>query len=222
MRMNKSFATILIVLFALSPVAILLMSWNLLPERMVVHFAINEKLEDIQTKKELFLAITVIAALAVLIYLILIKIDKVDPKVTVETPRTAFNKLGVILCLFLTVLNYYVLLTAKNQWTINSNVLVGFTGLMVCLLGNYMNNIRPNYIAGIRLPWTLNDPDNWRRTHYLASRMWFVAGILILLCSFWIGEKILLPVMIAVLVIITVIPGIYSFKIYRTKKIKHN
>ena len=216
--MNKSFATILIVLLALSPVAFFLVFWNSFPEKIVVHFAINEEFENIQTKRELFLAVTVIAMLAVLVYLILLKIHKVDPKVTVETPRTTFNKLGVIICFFLTVLNYYLLLTAKNQWIVNTSVLVGFTGLMICLIGNYMNNIRPNYIAGIRLPWTLNDPDNWRRTHHLASRIWFVAGILILLCSFWMDEKWLLPVMIAVLVVITVIPGIYSFKIYRSKK----
>ena len=218
--MNKSFATILTVLFALSPVVFFLMAWNSFPQRIVVHFAINKEFENIQTKKELFSAITVIASLAVLVYLILVSIHKVDPKVTDETPRTAFNKLGAMLCLFLTVLNYYLLLTAKNQWTINTNVLVGFTGLMVCLIGNYMNNIRPNYIAGIRLPWTLNDPENWRKTHHLASRMWFIAGILILIFSFWISEEILLPIMIAAIIIITVIPGIYSFKIYRSQKIK--
>ena len=216
--MKKSLATILIILFALSPVVFFLISWNSFPETTVLHFELNKEFDNIQTRKELFVASMITSALSVFIYLILIGLHKVDPKVTPQTPRTAFNKLGVILCIFLTILNYYLLLTARNQWTISSSVMIAFTGLLVCLVGNYMNNIKPNYIAGIRLPWTLNDPDNWRKTHQLASKIWFVAGILIIACSFLIDETIMVPTLIAILVTISVIPGIYSFRIYRSKK----
>jgi uncharacterized membrane protein len=206
------------ILFALSPVIFFAISWNSFPETTVLHFALNKEFENIQTRSELLVASAVLSGLSIFIYLVMLRLHKVDPKVTAGTPRSAFNKLGVIICIFITVLNFCLVLTAKNQWIISSSVMIAFTGLFIFLIGNYMNNIRPNYVAGIRLPWTLNDPENWRKTHHLASRMWFVAGILIMAGSFLINEKIMLPIMIANLVLIAVIPGIYSFKIYRSKK----
>ena len=56
-------------------------------------------------------------------------------------------------------------------------------GLLLCLIGNYMHTIKPNYFAGLRLPWTLNNEDNWRKTHLLAGKLWFVGGLVIaILC----------------------------------------
>ncbi|MDQ2752120.1 MAG: SdpI family protein, partial [Bacteroidota bacterium] len=37
-------------------------------------------------------------------------------------------------------------------------------------MGNNFYNIKPNYFAGYRLPWTLESEENWRKTHHLAVR----------------------------------------------------
>ena len=42
-----------------------------------------------------------------------------------------------------------------------------------------MNNIKPNYFVGIRTPWNLEDETNWRKTHHLASKVWFFGGLII-------------------------------------------
>ena len=52
-------------------------------------------------------------------------------------------------------------------------------GLLFAFMGNLMHNIKPNYFAGVRTPWTLEDPDTWRATHRLAGKLWFGGGIFV-------------------------------------------
>ena len=34
-------------------------------------------------------------------------------------------------------------------------------GVLYLVLGNFLPTVKPNYTIGFRIPWTLNDPDNW-------------------------------------------------------------
>jgi len=144
-------------------------------------------------------------------------LKRIDPKVNEATPKSSFNKLGLSITIFLIILNFFIIQTAKSGWVINANIGSGFFGVLIILIGNYMNNLKPNYIAGIRLPWTLNDPENWRRTHQLAGKLWFAAGILLVIISFLLPKNILIPTMIALLALIVIIPSLYSYRIYRNK-----
>jgi uncharacterized membrane protein len=144
-------------------------------------------------------------------------IRRIDPKVNDSTPKSTFHKIGVIVTLFLVVFNYFFILSAKNEWTMNIRIFIAVFGLLMVLMGNYMNNIKPNYFAGIRLPWTLNDPENWQRTHLLAGKLWFAGGLVLMIGSFVFAKSILVPFAVTVLVLLVVIPGIYSYKIYRNK-----
>jgi uncharacterized membrane protein len=94
---------------------------------------------------------------------------------------------------------------------------IAFFGVLVMIIGNYMNSLKPNYVAGIRLPWTLKDPENWRKTHQLAAKLWFVGGMLLIVSSFLLSKEFLIPFTIFLLVVLVVIPGIFSYEIYRRK-----
>ena len=87
-------------------------------------------------------------------------------------------------------------------------------GLLIMGLGNYLPKCRQNYTSGIKLPWTLYDEDNWNRTHRMAGRLWMVGGLGIMVSAFWGGGTLLLAVILA----ITLIPGIYSYCLYRKKQ----
>jgi uncharacterized membrane protein len=154
------------------------------------------------------------------LYILMRNLRRVDPKVNEATPKGAFHKLGLTITFFLVILNYFFISSVKNEWIINTAVLVAFIGLFISMVGNYMNNLKPNYFAGIRLPWTLNDPENWRRTHSLAGKIWFAGGILLIIISFLLSEYLLIPFIVTVFVIIVIIPCIYSYRIYRRKQ--HN
>lgn len=52
----------------------------------------------------------------------------------------------------------------------------GFMGLLLVGLGIAMPRIEPNYTFGVRILWTLADPENWRRTHRFAGPVFVVMG----------------------------------------------
>jgi uncharacterized membrane protein len=39
-----------------------------------------------------------------------------------------------------------------------------------------IKDIPPNHVAGFRLPWTMNDPDTWRRTHTIGFWGMLIGG----------------------------------------------
>ncbi len=214
---KQSIVNLIIVLIDLSPLGYLFIIWNNIPESFVTRFEFNNAFEKVQSRNTLFLAVLVVALVSVLLYFLLRNLNKIDPKVKEGTATSSFNKLGLIMTVYLVILNYFLILSAKNGWTIDTKVSMAFFGLLVMFIGNYMNNIKPNYFAGFRLPWTLNDPDNWRRTHQLGGKLWFGGGILLIIVSLLLSKALLIPISIGILVIIVVIPGVYSFKIYRNK-----
>ena len=48
----------------------------------------------------------------------------------------------------------------------------------MAVLGNYMQNLKPNYFMGIRTPWTLNNEEVWRRTHLICGKWLFYGGLM--------------------------------------------
>ena len=214
---KQSIANWLVIALAISPLVYLFFSWQSIPEKFVTRFEFSQAIEKIQSRNSLLIATIVQSVLSILLYLLMQNLKRIDPKVNEATPKSSFNKLGLSITIFLIILNFFIIQTAKSGWVINANIGSGFFGVLIILIGNYMNNLKPNYIAGIRLPWTLNDPENWRRTHQLAGKLWFAAGILLVIISFLLPKNILIPTMIALLALIVIIPSLYSYRIYRNK-----
>jgi len=88
--------------------------------------------------------------------------------------------------------------------------------LMVALLGNVFGKVRRNFYMGIRTPWTIASERVWNRTHRLAAKTSFVAGLtglveVLLRAPFW------LP--IATILSGLFIPAIFSLIYY--KQLEH-
>nr|HQV06308.1 SdpI family protein [Chitinophagaceae bacterium] len=97
-------------------------------------------------------------------------------------------------------------------------ILLSVVGLFFAILGNYMPNLKPNYFAGFRLPWTLENPENWKKTHALAGKLWVGGGMFLAIICLFIPSVIAIIVFFTVLIIITIIPCYYSYKMFRKKK----
>jgi uncharacterized membrane protein len=67
---------------------------------------------------------------------------------------------------------------------------------------------------GIKLPWTLNNEENWNKTHRLAGKVWVAGGIVILITALW-GN---FGVLMATTLLMVVIPTIYSYHLYRKQQ----
>lgn len=90
-------------------------------------------------------------------------------------------------------------------------------GALLVVLGNYMPKCKSNYTVGIRLPWTLADEENWKKTHHLAGFVYVVVGLVMIFNTMInVVNWVYLIIIIAAAMIF--IPGIYSFIFYKNKQ----
>mgnify|MGYP000880385450 FL=1 len=86
-----------------------------------------------------------------------------------------------------------------------------FMGVMMIIIGNYLPKTHRNYIIGIRLPWTLENDGNWRKTHRLAGKIWVLGGLLLFLNSF--VQLYVYWVFFLTLFFVVIIPSVYSYQL---------
>ena len=87
-------------------------------------------------------------------------------------------------------------------------------GILFIILGNYLPKCHQNYTVGFRLPWTLDDEDNWNKTNRLAGYIMVFGGFLIVITSLF--DMAHWAVMIFIIAIV-IIPSVYSYLLYRKK-----
>ena len=91
-----------------------------------------------------------------------------------------------------------------------STILPIFIGLLFIAIGNYLPKIKRNYTMGIKLPWTLNSDENWRRTHRLGGICFVIIGLCLILSVFLKSEIVFL----VPLILGGIVPAIYSYYLY--------
>lgn len=86
--------------------------------------------------------------------------------------------------------------------------------VMLILMGNVMPKTQPNPIAGVRLPWIMNDPALWRATQRLTGMLFLAGGVLLLLCAMLVHEPFWLFVaLLAAMLLPLAVGGIYSYRL---------
>lgn len=73
------------------------------------------------------------------------------------------------------------------------------------ILGNALPKSQPNGFAGFRLPWTLANAENWLATHRFAGMCFLVAGVCLLSCAIFTGQK---PILLSALIAGALVPSI--------------
>ena len=93
-----------------------------------------------------------------------------------------------------------------------------FMSIIFIFIGNYLPKCRQNYTIGIRLPWTLNNKENWKKTHRLAGLLFVISGILNILITIIFPNLSFYTLTIS-LIVSAIIPAIYS--LLKNKKYKN-
>ena len=206
---NKSF--VITTLLCLVPMALGLALYARLPEQLPTHWDGQGNVNGYMSKPAVVLGLPLFfAAMNGLMHFSL----RADPK-----RANIIGNIRVLIrwtmpVLSLIILPYTYLWALGWQQIPMEKLIPVLVGLLIMGLGNYLPKCRQNYTSGIKLPWTLYDEDNWNRTHRMAGRIWMVGGLGIMVSAFWGGSTLLLAVILA----ITLIPGIYSYCLYRKKQ----
>ncbi len=94
-------------------------------------------------------------------------------------------------------------------------ILIG-VGLLLFVIGNYLPTVRPNYLMGIRTPWTLASDLSWVRTHRVGGRIFVIEGLaLIALGLVGAGTGMLAVAVLGTLAIELIVIVVYSYRVWK-------
>ncbi len=220
MRKHTLLRWTFVIVISLIPWVYLLSIWHSLPERIPIHFGIDGTPDKYGQRNQVFFITGTLTLVSVLVYLLLTNIYKLDPKGWVAKQPGIFLKIAMVIVVFVSGISIIGLNWMTNQRTIGLNLVLVMMGLLLAYVGNVMHSIKPNYFAGFRLPWTLENEENWRATHLLGSKIWFAGGILIAILALFIKPFAMFFVMAGIVLVMLIIPTVYSYRIF--VRSKHN
>ena len=199
-------------IITLLPILVGLIYWNQLPEKMATHFDMEGTPNGWSSKWFAVIGIPIFLALVNVLCTILTETDPRRHKYPEKMMKLVYWICPVIswVCAG-TVISYGLGMEFFNMPQFASF----FVGILFVVIGNYLPKVKQNYYMGIKLPWTYSDEENWNRTHRMAGKLWVAGGIVILLNVF-LGIS---GLEILVLILMVVIPTVYSF-LYSRKKDK--
>jgi uncharacterized membrane protein len=185
-RLNWLEAALLI-----APLLALVGLWNQLPARVPIHWNLHGQIDG-WAPKSLGMLITPLTSLGIIGLLRVL--PWFDPKLRRTEGahgrmQSALQILRLALAAFFAALSCMQFAAALGHTVAAGRIMFASTLLLLAIIGNYLPNLRPNYFAGIRTPWTLESPATWRATHRLGGRLTFFGSLLLLLLQFFVSES---------------------------------
>lgn len=201
-----------LLLILIAPLVLLLAVWTQLPDEVPTHWNLEGEVNGYSTKYTLGL-------LSIGMYLLMLVLPKIDPrKKNYESFSSSYFKIRLITTLFISVLSVMILLKALGMEIPMEKVVAIMVSCLIVFLGNYFTTLKPNWFIGIRVPWTLESETVWRKTHFLAGKLFFWTGLALLIPSFWLEPSLLFPILITGIAAVTVIPIVYSYRLFQQEK----
>ncbi|MGT2906818.1 SdpI family protein [Streptococcus dentiloxodontae] len=209
MKTNKKLLA-LTSLVILLPVLIGCLLWSYLPEKVATHFSLSGQADGFSSR---MLAVFGLPIIFLLLHWFCLFTTSKDPKVENVSPKmrlVTYWIIPLVSCFVMASIYATALGYAVNHALVADLLL----GLMFMAIGNYMPKIRRNHTIGIRLPWTLDNADNWIKTHRLAGKIWLLGGLLIFINAF--VQIAVGLVLVLTLMVMIGVPVIYSYWLSRS------
>ena len=213
---NKNKWTLLITsVVILLPILGGVLLWDKLPEQVPFHWNINGEVDNWVSRP---VAVFVMPFVLLGFQWLCFFLTRLDPKHKDKSPKLMGLVLWIIPVMNL-LLNVIVYLAALDR-EVNIEVVIPlFFGALFVVIGNYLPKCEPSYTVGIKLPWTLEDEQNWNATHRLAGWLWVAGGLLIMPCTL-LPPVAAFAVMMGILLVMLIIPTVYSYRYYKKHKNK--
>ncbi len=211
-KQNKG-KLILSCIIILLPIVVGLLLWDKFPDTMTTHWGADGTANGFGSKAY---AVFVLPCIMLVVHLICIAFVFADKKNRDQNPKV----LNLIFWIapFSSCYAGGIIYAASLGLEISiMSVTLAMSGLLFVFFGNYLPKCKQNSTLGIRIAWTLNDKENWDKTHRLAGKVWVIGGLMLLFTIFLPGN-IALFVMFVGITILVAIPLCYSYSLHKKKK----
>ena len=206
-NLSKLIITSLVILI---PILIGIVLWDKLPDQLPIHWDINGAVDSYANKMQAVFAMPLVL---VAFQWICVLGTSLDPKKQNINDKMVTLVLWIIPIISL-LCNSMVYATALGNKVNVEIIMPLFMGALFVVIGNYLPKCKQSYTVGIKIPWTLNDEENWNKTHRMAGFLWVIGGIVIMatafLGAFWLFFIVLIPMVI--------VPFVYSYLLYKKNK----
>ncbi len=208
-KKNKS-TLILTSIIILIPILVGLLIWSELPDRIPTHWNVDGEIDGWSSK-----AFTVFALPGILMALhwVCVLASAADPSSKNYHPKML--RLVLWICPVISLLMGALVYSAALGFDLSVEIIMPLlVGMMFIIVGNLLPKCRQSYTMGIKLPWTLDNEENWNMTHRFGGKVWVTGGVFTMATAFMSNFWMLL----IILVIMVAAPTLYSYLYYRKHK----
>lgn len=197
----------------LLPILIGLILWNKLPDQVPTHWNSAGEVDGWSSK---VFAVFGLPIVLFAVHWMCILVTSVDPKKQNIEGKVLWIVFWIcpIISLLVGMLSYGAALGVEFKV---DKIMLAIMGIMFIVVGNYLPKCKQSYTVGIKLPWTLNDEENWNRTHRMGGKLWVISGIILLL-SMLLSTSAMAIVVLAVVGVSVLVPTVYSYLLFREKE----
>lgn len=190
-----------------------LLLWNYLPDTMTTHWGADGTADGQSSKA---MAIFLPGGILLAVHICALLLTGLDKNIHSQTKKAQAIIFWIIPCLSLFI--YGIIYGVAFGMELNVfRFLPAFLGLLFAIMGNYMPKVKQNSTLGVKITWTLQNEENWVKTHRFTGKVWFVGGLVMIAATFlpmnW--NFYVLP---AIFLCMIVLPVVCSYRIYRAHK----
>jgi uncharacterized membrane protein len=214
--MKKSTPNLLLALVILAiPFGYAAYIYPSLPQTIPTHFNIKGEADGFGERSAIFLGPGILSGVGLFTFLLLSNLKNFDPKKFKSEDEGMFKKFALLMTVFLSLLGLIITYASTAPCLNITKLLLPFLGIAFSLLGWYMPKLHQNYFAGFKLPWTLENVDNWNETHKVAGKVWLYGGIVQAIGTFILPSAPAFILFLVVTAIMVIIPSVFSYRMFK-------
>jgi uncharacterized membrane protein len=186
-----------------------------LPDTIPTHFNIKGEADAYGGKDSIFLGPGILAVVSLFVFLLLSNIKKIDPKRYKAVDDELYKKFALFTVAFLSLISFIIVFSASNHSITIGKLLLPAVGIAFAGFGWYMPKLHQNYFAGFKLPWTLENEDNWNETHMLAGKIWKYGGFAQAIAALLLPNRAGFIVFFSITLIMVIVPSVFSYRMFK-------
>ncbi|HEX8568954.1 MAG TPA: SdpI family protein [Caulobacteraceae bacterium] len=183
-----------------------------------VHWGLDGEPDRFGSREEAFLGLPAVAAGLTLLMAVL---PYLDPRGTnLRRSEQAYLTAWIGSLSLLALVQAGLTMTALGVWEADANspfhrLLTAGIGLFIAAIGNVLGKARPNWVFGVRTPWTLSSDLTWERTHRWTGRLFVLVGLAGVVAAFVLPPPASLLALVGGLIAAGVWSSVYSYLVWR-------
>ena len=206
---------ILALLLIAAPFAYAAYVYPSLPDTIPTHFNIKGEADAYGGKDSIFLGPGIMAIVGLFVFILLSNIKSFDPKRYKVADDGLYKKFALFTVAFLSMISFIIVFSASNHPISIGKLLLPALGIAFAGFGWYMPKMHQNYFAGFKLPWTLENEDNWNETHKLAGKIWMYGGLAQAIAALLLPYMAGFMVFCSITLINGIIPTVFSYRMFK-------